>query len=122
MEHEQVTLATLRGGAAVEMFDAELQRVLVNILDPNTTLAARAVTLKVTIKPDNKRGIGAVAIEVGAKLAAPMPVVSQFYLGMDRGKAVAFEYNPEQLRLDMEQRNAPGVKGVVDGAGKVVGL
>lgn len=122
MDHEQVTLATLRGGAAVEMFDAELQRVLDNIMDPNTTLVARNVTIKVTIKPDNDRGVGNVAIEVGSKLASPIPVSSRFYLGKDRGKAVAFEYNPEQLKLDMETRNAPGVKGVVDGAGKVVNL
>ena len=45
-EHEQVTLATLRGGAAVEMFDAELQRVLENVLDPKWTPSA---SLKMTI-------------------------------------------------------------------------
>lgn len=122
MDHEQVTLATLRGGAAVEMFDAELQRVLDNIMDPNTTHAVREVTLKVKIKPDNDRGVGAVEIAVSAKLAAAVPATSRFYLGKDRGKAVAFEYNPAQLKLDMDQRNAPGVKGVVGGAGKVVSL
>lgn len=118
-EHEQVTLATLRGGAAVEMFDAELQRVLENVMDPNTTHAAREVTLKVKIKPDNDRGIGSVEIAVSAKLAAAVPVSSRFYLGKDRGKAVAFEYNPEQLRLNMETANAPGIKGAIDG-GKAV--
>jgi hypothetical protein len=101
------------------MFDTELQRVLDNIMDPNTTHAARTVTLQVKIKPDNNRGIGSVEIGVSAKLAAAVPVTSQFYLGVDRGKAVAYEYNPEQLRLGLEASNAPGIKGAVDG-GKAV--
>ena len=119
METEQVTLATLRGGAAVEMFDYELQRVLDNILDINTTLTAREVVLKVKIKPDDDRSIGSVEISCGAKLAAPKPCTSRFYLGKDRGKAVAFEHNPEQLRMDLETSNRPGVQGVV--TGKAVG-
>lgn len=118
-ETEKVTLATLRGGAAVEMFDAELQRALDNIMDPNTTHAARTVTLTVKIKPDANRAVGLVEIGVSAKLAASTPASSQFYLGTDRGRAVAYEYNPEQLRLDMESRNSPGIKGAIDG-GKAV--
>lgn len=118
MEAERVTLATLRGGAAVEMFDSEMQRALDNIQDPNTQLTTRTITLTVKIKPDQNRSIGAVEINCGSKLAAPKPAVSQFYMGKDRGKAVAFEYNPEQLQMNLEQSNALGVKGVV--AGKAV--
>lgn len=113
MEAEKVTLASLRGGAAVEMFDVEMLRVLDNILDPNTTLQVRSVTLTVKIKPDANRSVGAVEISCGSKLAAPKPAVSQFYMGKDRGRAVAFEYNPEQLQMNLEQSNTPGVKGVV---------
>lgn len=115
MEAEQVTLATLRGGAAVEMFNFELQRVFDNILDPNTTLMTREITLKVKIKPHDSRETTTVEISCGSKLASSVPAKSQFYLGKDRGKAVAYEYNPEQLRLSLEQSNAPGVKGVVSG-------
>ena len=33
---EQISLANLKGGAALELFDFELQNVLENIMDPNT--------------------------------------------------------------------------------------
>jgi hypothetical protein len=113
-EEEQVSLASLRGGAAVEMFDGELQRILDNISDPNTTLATREVTLKVKIKPSSSRTMGQVDITCSAKTAPNSPVSSSFYLGRDRNRTVAFEYNPEQLRLKLEQEQIKGPT-LVDG-------
>lgn len=53
LELNQMTLANLGGGAAVERFQEELQKVITNILDPNTEAQAkRSVVLKVTIKPE----------------------------------------------------------------------
>lgn len=110
MELEMVTLASLRGGAAVEMFDAELQRVLDNIMDRNTVATAkREVTLKVVIIPGHDRGVAKVEIFCTPKLAPAMSCASQFYLGNDKGKAVAFEYDPQQLTM---QLNTPTPAGV----------
>ena len=66
---EKLSLANLGGGAAVEKFDTELQKVLDNIADPNTVEnAGREVTLKVKIKP-KERDYAKVQILCGSKPA-----------------------------------------------------
>jgi hypothetical protein len=98
---EVVTLATLGRGAAIERFDDEFKRVLENILDPNTADGARAVSLKVTILPNEERTSAALAISVSSSVRGPKAVPTMIFIGMDRGEAVAFEHNPEQLKLDL---------------------
>jgi hypothetical protein len=60
MEDEpSVSLQNLGGGAAIELFDLELQKVLENISDENTRPAVvREITLKVKIKPGDDRDYG----------------------------------------------------------------
>lgn len=98
---EPVTLATLGRGACIERFDDELKRVLDNILDPNTADGARSVTLKVSILPNEERTSAAVSIAVDSSVKGPKAVPTMIFIGKDRGNAVAFEHNPEQLRLDL---------------------
>ena len=51
-----VTLDTIGGGALVELFDAELSRILSNITDPNTdTTTKRVMTIQVKFKPNRDR-------------------------------------------------------------------
>lgn len=55
---EKLSLVNLGGGAAVEMFDEALEKVLENILDPNTEAKTkRVITLKMTISPAENRGV-----------------------------------------------------------------
>lgn len=96
-----VSLATLSDGAAIEMFDEELQRVLDNILDVNTDpKQAREITLKVKIQPNENREMGAVSIGTVSKLAPSKSVSTVFFMGRRAGRAVATERNPKQLTFD----------------------
>lgn len=101
---EYVSLATLGSGAAAELFETELQRAVDNMLDPNSSAdKARSVTMKVTMKP-TKPGMCDVEIEVSSKLAGPGSVATTFFIGKDKGKAVASEYNPQQADLPFNQQ------------------
>lgn len=96
-----VELGTLGFGAAAELFQAELERVIVNILDPNTRAdAQRSITLRVKIKPDKKsRAMCALAIECSSTLADAQPFESHLFVGVENGQAVSSEYNPQQTVL-----------------------
>jgi hypothetical protein len=96
--NDRVSLATLGNGAAVEMFDAELQRILDNIIDPNTKpTAIRSATLTVKIKPDEDREWGSVDIQACSKLASVQAYPTQIIIGKQNGKGVATEHNPKQI-------------------------
>lgn len=99
VEIGRMSLATLAGGAAVEKFDAELDRVLQNITDINTTGAERSVSLKVKLKPDPERSFCSVAVQVTSTLAPEEPFGTQMFLGKEGGHTVAYEHNPKQLKL-----------------------
>ena len=98
---ELVSLNNLGEGAAVELFDLELHRVLDNIQDVNTKATTkRVITLKVTIQPDEDRNFGVTEIACISKLAAVKPYPTQLVFGQESpGKFVATEYNPKQSDL-----------------------
>lgn len=96
-QEESVTLDTLADGAASELFQGQLDRVVQNILDPNTPAKARRViTLKVVIEPDEDRGMGAVALTCEAKLQTAKGARTTLWFGRQRGRAVAVESDPRQ--------------------------
>jgi len=99
LEQKDVSLDNLANGAVVERFNDALKEVLGNIIDPNTTHAKRAITLKVEIKPDENRNFGAIDITCKTSLAPTMPLKTKVYIGQDKTGPVATEYNPQQLAL-----------------------
>ncbi|MFA5382461.1 MAG: hypothetical protein WC356_04790 [Candidatus Micrarchaeia archaeon] len=115
-ERQLVALDNLGEGAAAELFELELQRVLDNIQDPNTkATAVRSVTLTIKIKPDEDRDYGAVSIACVSKMASVNPYPTQLVFGKEGQKNVATEYNPKQSGL-FEQPVAK--ENVVPMAGK----
>lgn len=115
-----VTLASLAGGAALERFQLELERVLSNIADPNTDATAkREITLKFRITPDRDRYSASVDILTSAKLAATIGAGTTVYMGRREGELVAVESNPQQLTFDV-QLPTPGAraKAPAQGDGK----
>lgn len=106
VEVSKLSLANLYGGGAVEKFDAELDRVLENITDINTTDGPREVVLKLTIKPDKERSFCAIEVSVKSKLQPEEAFSTQIFLGREGGKTTAFEHNPEQLKLGFQPREA----------------
>lgn len=99
--NKDVSLATLGGGAAVERFDYELERVLQNIADHNTNATAvREVTLTVKIKPNEDRSFSVVDINAKSKLAAMKPAVTSIHLSEGlNGVVQATEFNPQQQTI-----------------------
>lgn len=100
-EQPIVSLENLGRGAAVELFDDGLQKVLANINDLNTSAkTTRQVTLKVTIKPSENRDIAEVAIECVPKLAPVAPVGTRIAIGKTlSGKVEAREWNNPQADM-----------------------
>ena len=102
---ETVTLANLGGGAALELFNAELEKVLENITDPNTDpKAVRSITLKVTIKPDETRDLGDVGIQATSNLAGSRAYVTRLIFGRNqKGGAEAREFETQRTMFDEKQ-------------------
>jgi hypothetical protein len=97
----ELTLANIGGGAAVEKFAEELDRVIENILDPNTEAKAkRKIVLEVCIAPNHERGFGAITISSVAKLAPTTAYATRAYFGRDADRHVCFEDNPRQLTIE----------------------
>lgn len=111
-EQKFVSLATLADGALGELFDAELQRVLQNVADPNTDPEQiRTITLTVKVKPNEEREIGDVTVSAASKLAALKKVKTVIYMGRQAGKLVAVESNPKQQGLFSDKPNMVPISG-----------
>lgn len=97
---QYVDLSNLGHGAAAEMFQDEMGRLIANITDPNTKAEqVRSITLKLKVKPSKDRTFCAAEISCDSKLAAVMPFETQLFVGMDGGKGVATEYESPQKNL-----------------------
>ena len=112
-----VRLDNIAGGAVAELFDEELRKILRNIGDVNTEAeAVREINIKIKIKPDEGRRLGAVAASVTSKVAPVKRVTTAFYLGRHKNEFVAVESNPQQRGLfenkpDIQPLAAPAEKG-----------
>lgn len=96
---QEVTLATLERGAAVELFNRELSKVAENINDLNTALGKRKITLTFTFTPTQDRMAAQVEIKAESKLAPVAPHPALIYIGSANGKLTAYEANQDQLDL-----------------------
>jgi hypothetical protein len=117
MKTQDVSLKTMQGGAAVELFDNHLRKVAADVIDRNTDAeAARSVTLTVTVKPDIKREAASVNIKVQSKMAPARQEEAFFFFGVDAdGNAVVTEREQTQQELpfdggddDAETNNSTG--------------
>ena len=109
--YTKVELSNLCGGAVPELFQRELDNVLANVVDPNTSAtAARKITLEVTFKPKEDREYGEVTIKAKSALAAVKEVVQPIFFGKDGRRDAAFQSNPKVDGIfDVA---APGIKAV----------
>jgi hypothetical protein len=97
---ETVALDTLARGGVMERFEDAIRLATENILDPNTTLAKREINIRVILKPNEARDFCDCQIHMNTKLAAPKPLTTQVYVGMDpQLGAISMEHNPEQLKM-----------------------
>lgn len=99
-QQEAVTLATIGNGALLELFDAELARILSNITDPNTdSKTKRVMTITVTFQPNRERDVAHVELACVSKIAGIVSVATQLFVGKHQGKLIAVEHDPRQTSL-----------------------
>ena len=106
----ELNIQKLKGGACIRQFNAELQRAVANILDPNTDAKAkRKVTLTLTMAPNEARNMADISVAVKASLCPQSPVATGATMGVnvETGEQTAFEVS------DGQEFSSP-VQGLVD--------
>lgn len=107
---KEVSLETLAGGAAVEIFQRELNVVARNIADENTDpKKSRKITLTVTLTPDEARAEVAMSVSAKSTLASVKPAKKTIHLGKMNGKPTLFASNQVQTEFNF---TTPGVQSI----------
>ncbi len=102
----KVNLETFAGGALQEKFDDAMEKVLVNMTDPNTPWKIkRKIVVEVSFEQNEDRDDSTVNVSVVPKLAPVKPVSTRMAIGKDleTGQVFAEEYGNQcrgQLTLD----------------------
>lgn len=103
MEWKKLKLDNIANGAAAELFDRELSKVMENIHDSNTDgKVKRSITLTVSIMPDaNKEGAN-ITLHAASKLAPVRQAFATAQFARRNGKLDAFTHNINQEELDLQ--------------------
>lgn len=97
----KVSLANVGNGAAAELFEYEMGRVLENIEDPNMAGdAVRVITLTVKIKPNKERKNCAISINCDSKLAKTAAHETNMVIMKNGPETVALQQDLEQLNME----------------------
>ena len=97
---ESLSLMNIADGAVVEKFDRALEKILENLMDPNTTDKKREIIIKVELKRNDARTMLDMAVSCVTKPAPAWPTVTQAFMGRDsRGGVRANEILPAQKPL-----------------------
>ncbi len=103
MKLHELTLETICNGAASEVFDAELEKILDNIKDPNTGVDARKITLEFTFKPSSDRQTSTIAMSSSCKTAKIKAAFGTMYL--EEGSArTTMEHQPEIFDINRSKK------------------
>jgi hypothetical protein len=105
----QINLSNFAEGALQEKFDAEFQKVLKNIQDPNTPWKTpRKITLELKLTTDEQRELSMVDIVAKSTLAVSKTAKAKILIGMDgKGGYLANELRSQvpgqqRIRVDAE--------------------
>lgn len=102
---EIVTLSNIANGAAVELFDHELKRVMANIKDPNADAKKkREVTLKVTLSPYADRSGAEMSLSVVSKTVPVNGVRGTIFVARDEGEYKAFSHDTRQEEMFAQEK------------------
>ena len=105
MEIKKVELSTINNGAAVELFQEEMDKVLKNINDISVDAdAVREIKLVFKIKPTHDRLSAAVIIEAQSKLASVQKHSGSMFLSNKKNGIEAFVSNPNQETIDFTKQ------------------
>ncbi|MEK5480336.1 replication terminator protein [Paenibacillus sp. FSL R5-0407] len=94
----EIKLESLADGSISERFNQELQKVLINIADPNTEAkTTRKINISLTIKPNENREMAEVSISATSTLAPAKEVLTTIIMDRDNeGKPAAAELKSGQ--------------------------
>ena len=107
MDYLDVDLTNINKGAAIELFQEELGRVLDNIADPNTKPdATREIQLVVKLTPNKDRTSAKTVVYAQSKLAGVQPHEHFVIFGTDGKHPRALVTNPNQNILEFEEQAA----------------
>lgn len=112
----ELSIPTLANGALNERLNEEIGKVIANISDPNTPAEkARAITMKMTIKPNKQRNMADVFVATSSTLCAPTPIETGIYIGFDpkTGEIGASEFTSGE-KPAMEEKTSGKVVNFVD--------
>lgn len=102
MQQQNLTLENLKGGAAIEMVNKELERVFSDIADINKKGdSKREVTLKIAFLPSEDARVGGCKISVHSSLGKQKDVTATVFFGYENGKGLAAEQNLNQPSFEM---------------------
>lgn len=102
----KVKLEEFAGGALQEKFDDAMEKVLTNLMDPNTPWKnKRKISVEITFTQNEDRDDTSVNVSVVPKLAPVKPIETKMAIGKDlaTGKVFAEEYGKQirgQMTLD----------------------
>ena len=116
-QNQRDSIMSMARGAFEERVDYEMDKVIQNILDPNTKATAkRKITLTIELTPDDERRTIGVSVTAKSTLAATNPV----YVTSDgNGELVVAEMVPQvpgQMNMDGTQQEAPKLLKLVQHA------
>ena len=105
-QNQRDSIMSMARGAFEERVDYEMDKVIQNILDPNTKATAkRKITLTIELTPDDERRTIGVSVTAKSTLAATNPVATALYV-----TSVVAEMVPQvpgQMNMDGTQQEAP---------------
>ena len=109
MNENRDSIMRMARGAFEERVDYEMDKVIQNILDPNTKATAkRKITLTIELTPDDERRQIQVSVTAKSTLAATNPVATSLYVtGDSNGELVVAEMVPQAVsytHLDVYKR------------------
>ena len=115
MDYEKKSLLQMARGAFLEIFDAEMTKVIDNILDPNTKATGkRKLQVTFTFTPDDMRQTIGASYQCKPTLEPINPAVTALYLTGEpgTGEVTAVEMVPQipgQMNLDGGEQESPAV-------------
>lgn len=115
MENIATSILEMSRGGFLEQVDYEMNKVIDNILDPNTKATGkRKITITMELNPDDSRRNIAVNFGTKLSLVATNPLTTTLYIAGENGtgEVRVVEMTPQipgQMNLDGDEQSAPPV-------------
>lgn len=105
---EKLTIANIARGALTEQFETELEKVLENIIDPNTDAKkSRKITISMEFKPNEQRNMAAIKCQAKSTTVPANTVETAIIIGKGKEGVEAAELGQETYgQLEIKDNGA----------------